>query len=120
MKVFSVSCGVKSPLSASSTFFGAEVPKAQAVAKKKVIQKTKTLRNLLKLKGLELGGRPAALQDPDGQWFTIVFLAPESCCQCQLERIEFATLLFACLHATHSCVEMLAIAKLKRVFEFLF
>ena len=51
-KVFSVSCGAKSPLSASSTFFGAKALEAQAVTKKKIVQKTKTLRNLLELKDL--------------------------------------------------------------------
>jgi len=54
-----VSCGAKSAVLVSSTFFGAEVLKTQAVAKKKNVQKTKTLRNLLGLRDLGPGGSGA-------------------------------------------------------------
>jgi len=45
-------CGTKSAFSISSTFFGAEPLKAQAVTKKKVVQKTKLSRKHLRLKAL--------------------------------------------------------------------
>ena len=58
-EVFFVSCGAKSAFLVSSTFFGAESLNIQIVTKKKVVQKTKTLRNLLGLKDLGPGGSAA-------------------------------------------------------------